>query len=54
LFYNPGDDHEGAGHDNEKVASPPEMEFSLNVGVQFGLTEVTSDTALKFQGSLAF
>ena len=36
-----------------KVAGPPEMEFSLNVGVQFGLTDVTSDTALKFQGSLA-
>jgi hypothetical protein len=30
------------------------MEFSLNVGVQFGLTDVTSDTALKFQGSLSF
>ena len=30
------------------------MEFALNVGVQFGLTDATSDTALKFQGSLAF
>ena len=30
------------------------MELSLNVGVQFGLTDVTSDGALKFQGSLAF
>lgn len=30
------------------------MEFSLNVGVQFGLTDATSDTALKFQGSLQF
>ena len=30
------------------------MEFSMNVGVQFGLTDVTSDSALKFQGSLAF
>ena len=30
------------------------MELSLNVGVQFGLTDATSDTALKFQGSLAF
>jgi hypothetical protein len=28
------------------------MEFALNVGVQFGLTDVTSDTAVKFQGSL--
>jgi hypothetical protein len=61
LFYNPGgDDDEGeekegkqAGGD-ETVAGPPKMEFSLNIGVQFGLTDVTSDTALKFQGSLAF
>jgi hypothetical protein len=30
------------------------MEFSMNVGVQFGLTDATSDTALKFQGSLQF
>jgi hypothetical protein len=30
------------------------MEISLNVGVQFGLTDLTSDTALKFQGSLGF
>jgi hypothetical protein len=60
LFYNPGGDDdegekkEGKGGDDEKVAGPPGMEFSLNVGVQFGLTDVTSDTALKFQGSLAF
>jgi hypothetical protein len=60
LFYNPGgdDDDEGEengnGDDDEKVAGPPEIEYSLNVGVQFGLTDVTSDTALKFQGSLAF
>ncbi len=59
LFYNPGgdDDDEGNGgddDDNKKVAGPPDMEFSLNVGVQFGLTDVTSDTALKFQGSLGF
>ena len=33
---------------------PRTMEFSLNVGVQFGLTDATSDTALKFQGSLSF
>ncbi len=59
LFYNPGedDDDEGGGHgdddDNGKLtAEAPEMEVSLNVGVQFGLTDVTSDTALKFQGSL--
>jgi hypothetical protein len=33
---------------------PAGMELSMNVGVQFGLTDVTSDTALKFQGSIAF
>jgi hypothetical protein len=55
LFYNPGGEEgedESGGHDNG--AKAPEMEFSLNVGVQFGLTDATSDTALKFQGSLAF
>ncbi|MEZ0278213.1 MAG: hypothetical protein ACAH04_03290, partial [Methylibium sp.] len=54
LFYMPGggdDDDNGNrnGDDddnNHQVAGPPEMEFSLNVGVQFGLTDVTSDTAL--------
>jgi hypothetical protein len=30
------------------------MEFYLNVGLQFGLTDATSDTALKFQGELDF
>ena len=61
LFYNPGgddDDDEGKGGDDDddkgKVAGPPDMEFCLNVGVQFGLTDMASDTALKFQGSLAF
>jgi hypothetical protein len=57
LFYNPGGDDEGEGEggdDDDKVAEAPETEFSLNVGVQFGLTDATSDTALKFQGSLAF
>jgi hypothetical protein len=61
LFYNPGkddDDENGNGggddDDKRKVAGPPEMEFSFNVGVQFGLTDVTSDEALKFQASLAF
>jgi hypothetical protein len=59
LFYNPGeDDDEGAengGDDDEhKVAEGPEMELSLNVGVQFGLTDATSDTAVKFQGGLSF
>jgi hypothetical protein len=63
LFYMPGgsdDDNDngngngGDDNDDKKLAGPAEMEFSLNVGVQFGLTDVTSDTALKFQGSLAF
>ena len=61
LFYMPGgggdDIGNGNGDDddnNHKVARPAEMEFSMNVGVQFGLTDVTSDTALKFQGSLSF
>ena len=62
LFYMPGgggDDDIGNGNgddddNNHKVARPAEMEFSMNVGVQFGLTDVTSDTALKFQGSLSF
>ena len=61
LFYMPGgsdDDDEGNGgdddDDNRKVGGPPEKELSFNLGVQFGLTDMTSDTALKFQGSLAF
>jgi hypothetical protein len=57
LFYNPGgddDDVGGEGDDEEEIAGAPDMEFSLNVGVQFGLTDMTSDTALKFQGALAF
>jgi hypothetical protein len=61
LFYNPGgDDDEGeekegkGGDDDDKVAGPPDMELSFNIGVQFGLTDVTSDGALKFQASLAW
>jgi hypothetical protein len=60
LFYNPGEDDDDdvgqAGDDDnkDKAAGPAKLDFSLNVGVQFGLTDVTSDTALKFQGSLAF
>ncbi len=59
LFYNPGEDDDDdvgqAGDDDDKKApEPAKLDFSLNVGVQFGLTDVTSDTALKFQGSLAF
>ena len=59
LLYIPnGDDDEGGGNgdgdDENRVAEAPEMEVSLNVGVQFGLTDATSDTAVKFQGSIGF
>jgi hypothetical protein len=61
LFYNLGDDDDEGeqkkgkqGDDHDKVAGPPEMEIFLNLGVQFGLTDATSDAALKFQGSLDF
>lgn len=61
LFFMSGDDDDddngGNGDDDDderKVGGPPEMELSFNVGVQFGLTDVTSDTAVKFQGSIGF
>jgi len=65
LFYNFGADNDDAkGGDDEgngkasddkgKVSGPAPTAFSMNVGVQFGLTDATSDTALKFQGSLGF
>jgi hypothetical protein len=58
LFWNSGGDDEGEGKEgadnDEKVAGPPDMELSFNVGVQFGLTDATSDGALKFQGSLTW
>jgi hypothetical protein len=57
LFFDPvGDDDDiaDAGDEDGDDAEPPEMAFSLNVGLQFGLTDATSDTALKFQGSLSF
>lgn len=59
LFFMSGDDDEdenGNGEDNEekRVGGPPETEISLNVGVQFGLTDFTSDTAVKFQGAIGF
>jgi hypothetical protein len=58
LFWNPGggDEAEGEkeGDDEKKVAGPPDLELSFNVGVQFGLTDATSDGALKFQGSLSW
>lgn len=59
LFWNPGggddeDEAKAGDDDDDKVAGPPDMELSFNVGVQFGLTDATSDGALKFQGSLAW
>jgi hypothetical protein len=49
------DDENGDDDDDErKVGGPPETEISFNVGVQFGLTDFTSDTAVKFQGSIGF
>ncbi len=63
LFYIVGeteDDDDGGGNgddlDDKSLGVPdgPEIEVSLNVGVQFGLTDNTSDTAVKFQGSLGF
>src|SRR5262249_19563417 len=60
LFWNPGEEAESEerenkdDNDNEKVAGAPKMELSFNVGVQFGLTDATSDTALKFQGTISF
>ena len=61
LFFNSGgdddDDDNGNGngnHNNNTLAGPAKAEFSMNVGVQLGLTDLTSDTALKFQGALEF
>jgi hypothetical protein len=38
------------GDDDEKGGGGAETEFSMNIGVQFGLTDATSDTALKGAG----
>ena len=58
LFFMSGDDDDDNGNgdddDERRVGGPPEMEVSFNVGVQFGLTDFTSDTAVKFQGSIGF
>jgi hypothetical protein len=61
LFLNFGgddDDVESKGSsgddDSEKSSGPPQMAFSVNVGLQFGLTDATSDGALKLQGELNF
>ena len=49
-----GEKNEAKAGEDEKAASPPATELALNVGVQFGLTDARSDTALKFQGSIGF
>jgi hypothetical protein len=63
LFWNPSseeNDEEAAGkrdEDDDAKGKEPESvrtSFSMNVGYQFGLTDATSDGALKFQGSLSF
>jgi len=59
LFFDPfgGDDEDAGGEgdaDEDDAAGASQASLSLNVGVQFGLTDATSDTALKFQGSLQF
>jgi hypothetical protein len=55
LFFNPAAEEEGElQNDDDRVAGTTKIEFSMNLGVQFGLTDATSDTALKFQGSLNF
>ena len=44
----------GEDQEQEAAGGPAKMNFFVNVGVQLGLTDVTSDTALKFQGTLEF
>ena len=43
-----------AGGDDKKAGKPEVSEFTMNVGLQFGLTDAASDAALKLQGSLEF
>jgi hypothetical protein len=57
LFWHPGNEDDATGASDEDQAQsvgPQPLEMSFNVGVQFGLTDATSDAALKFQGSLQF
>jgi hypothetical protein len=60
LFWSPTNKEEdvgdaAGGDENESEGGgPATLGLSFNVGVQFGLTDATSDTALKFQGSLSF
>ena len=55
LFWNPGGGRRRRGQseggdDDEKAAGPPDMELSFNVGVQFGLTDATSDRRPEIPG----
>ena len=62
LLINFGGDEDEDGGEEDSANSDeakgkltgPQMAFSMNVGLQFGLTDATSDTALKFQGMLQF
>jgi hypothetical protein len=54
IFYSPIDEENDAVGEATAEPGPAGMELTFNLGVQFGLTDVTSDTALKFQGSLSF
>jgi hypothetical protein len=55
IFYSPTDEEENdAVGEAVTEPGPARMELSFNLGVQFGLTDATSDTALKFQGMLSF
>jgi hypothetical protein len=62
LFWNPDveqNDKEVAGDNDRKdlkseEPKPSQAAFSMNVGYQFGLTDATSDGALKYQVSLSF
>jgi hypothetical protein len=48
------DENKARGEDDAKSGGAPQMAFSMNIGVRFGLTDVTSDAALKLQGELSF
>jgi hypothetical protein len=55
IFYSPTDEEKNdAVGEATAEPVPAGMELTFNLGVQFGLTDATSDTALKFQGSLSF
>jgi hypothetical protein len=49
-----GDENKARSEDDAKSGGALQMAFSMNIGVQFGLTDVTSDAALKLQGELSF